>query len=548
MTRLSSFRRRIQKTYNTIGLDSAEVLSLTAGASSMTYLSTKDSLPYDNLSAGDKAFVESDQMYYISNGSGWYRVSAVNLSPSFDSDLNSTFTIVDSATPLIITNPATDPDDPATGIAYTGTASDSAQYLVNITIDSSQWTFTPLSKDSVFDNVTAGNLTDSDGGDFTYTFKASDGFSFAQKLVTINYTGLTAVPAGIISAASGTYREQSVTLNRSGLTGTTTIYESGLSAGAPIRTNSATSFILNTNPGGVFYVAMVGGGGAAPYNSGNRQQGSDGVGGFSIMKVVVPPGATQLQFIAGGAGQHTRNGNSTGAGGQAGGARGGQGGSNYNASSGGGGWTGVFTSTSSYSSITQSDVVCMVGGGGGAGSQADTGGYGGAAGNDGGNSLTATQRTGAGGSTTAGGAGATQSPGHQRHNAPAAGTAMNGGIGAGSLYDAGGGGGGGYFGGGGGRTGGGYNGGAGGGGSGYYDASYCEFPTALTGQPESTFRIDGRSYGGTGGGYTVYTTILNYWSSHYTLDVGLYGHGLSGGTGSYAPEAGYTGFIAAWNA
>ena len=162
-------------------LDSANIVSIANSSGlGIAYYDSLSQLPISGLTAGDQAFVEANQRLYVSNGSGWYNVSLINLSPRFDSDVNSTFTIVDSATPLIITNPASDSDNPDAIITYSGEASDSAQYLVNITNDSSVWTFTPLSADSVYSNVTAGNLTDSDGGDFTYTFKASDQINFVN--------------------------------------------------------------------------------------------------------------------------------------------------------------------------------------------------------------------------------------------------------------------------------------------------------------------------------------------------------------------------------
>ena len=142
------------------------------------------------MSAGDQAFVAANQRLYISNGAGWYNVSLINLTPQFDSDINSTFSIVDSQTPLIITNPASDSDNPDAIITYGGTLSDSGQYLIALTRDSSVWTFTPLSADSVHSNVTLGNIPDSAGGDFTYTFTATDGINTATKAVTITYSGL----------------------------------------------------------------------------------------------------------------------------------------------------------------------------------------------------------------------------------------------------------------------------------------------------------------------------------------------------------------------
>ena len=161
-------------------VDSAAVVSIadTAGIG-LSYLSTLDSLPTSGLSQGDQAFVEANKRLYVSNGSGWYNVSLINLTPQFDSDINSAFSIIDSQTPLVISNPASDSDNPDAIITYGGTMSDSGQYLVALTRDSSVWTFTPLSADSVYDNVTLGNIPDSNGGTFTYSFTASDNINLS---------------------------------------------------------------------------------------------------------------------------------------------------------------------------------------------------------------------------------------------------------------------------------------------------------------------------------------------------------------------------------
>ena len=187
-----------------ITLDSSDVSSIASeSVVSLTTYQTLDSLPITGLSGGDQAYVRANNRLYISNGLGWYNVSLINLSPRFDSDINSAFSIVDSQTPLIINNPASDSDNPDAIITYGGTMSDSGQYLVALTRDSSVWTFTPLSADSVYDNVTLGNLTDSDGGSFTYSFTASDNINQAVKTITITYDGLK--PAiGVVDSSSAT--------------------------------------------------------------------------------------------------------------------------------------------------------------------------------------------------------------------------------------------------------------------------------------------------------------------------------------------------------
>ena len=86
---------------------------------------------------------------------------------------------------MTITALATDVDSDV--LVDTSFAADSAQYLVTITNDSSVWTFTPKSADSIGESVAAGNLEDS-SGEFTYTFRWNDGVNVVSKQVTISYT------------------------------------------------------------------------------------------------------------------------------------------------------------------------------------------------------------------------------------------------------------------------------------------------------------------------------------------------------------------------
>ena len=193
--RLRGLRIRKEKQQRTRGVDSAAVLALTSGSSSALGFSSVDSLPVSGITAGDEAFVQSQQKLYISDCSSWFGVALSASTPTFDSDVNATFNITDSQTPLIISNPATDSDTP---IIYGGTASDSAQYLVDITIDSSVWTFTPKSSDSAFAAVTAGNLADSADKSFTYTMTATDNVNTATKTIQINYNHIVYNYPGLI--------------------------------------------------------------------------------------------------------------------------------------------------------------------------------------------------------------------------------------------------------------------------------------------------------------------------------------------------------------
>ena len=171
------------------GVDSSAVSDV-ARNTGIHYYDSIGALPVTGLSEGDQAFVASSGggRLYISNGSGWYNAAAVNLSPTWDSSPLASYSIVDSATNLVVTALALDSDNG--NLIWQGYASDSAQYLVDITRDSSIITFDPKSATDVYNSVTAGNLTDSDGGDFTYTFKWSDGINSVSQVSTISYTGL----------------------------------------------------------------------------------------------------------------------------------------------------------------------------------------------------------------------------------------------------------------------------------------------------------------------------------------------------------------------
>ena len=184
-------------------LDSADVLIIGNNSSSGTAVfDTLDSLPTSNLSAGQQAFVNENERLYISNGSGWYNLTFVNRTPTWLTEPDATYEIADSVTPLIVTAKATDSDNADTNLLNQSVVSDSAQYMVNITSDSSVFTFTPKSADSIGIEVAAGNLTDSNG-DFVYTFKWSDGINFVAKSTTISYNpsggGSNATPTGFFA-------------------------------------------------------------------------------------------------------------------------------------------------------------------------------------------------------------------------------------------------------------------------------------------------------------------------------------------------------------
>tara|TARA_B100000683_G_scaffold173402_1_gene167087 strand:+ start:555 stop:2045 length:1491 start_codon:yes stop_codon:yes gene_type:complete len=164
--------------------DNLAIVNTGSGAK-VTVINSLDSLPITGLSSGQQAYVTSISKLYVSNGSGWYNTAVINQDPNWDSVPLSEYTIADSVTPLIIIAKPTDSDN--INLLNQSVASDSAQYMVDITIDSSVFTFIPKSADSVGEAVNAGNLTDSNG-DFIYTFKWSDGVNFVTQQATISYS------------------------------------------------------------------------------------------------------------------------------------------------------------------------------------------------------------------------------------------------------------------------------------------------------------------------------------------------------------------------
>lgn len=146
------------------------VLTSTADGTGVTVFTTIDSLPTTGNSAGDLAFVDSDDRLYIFGGGGWYTLSLVNATPSITSILDassgtSPFSLSTDGTTTILTVTATDSD----GLPLTFASSADADFnnLATISQDSSVFTITPRSEDSA---------TTESG---TVTFTATDGIATA---------------------------------------------------------------------------------------------------------------------------------------------------------------------------------------------------------------------------------------------------------------------------------------------------------------------------------------------------------------------------------
>lgn len=151
-------------------------------------------LPISGLTAGNQALV-NDRLY-ITNGTGWYNVALINLSPSIDLGPDGADYTLDSTNTVSISLVASDSD--GTPITWSFTTSDSATDLATITNDS-DGSFNVTGK-SLADILAAGY--DSDGGSFTVTFRASDGISFDTDSAsfTLTYTVAALIPDGDFSS------------------------------------------------------------------------------------------------------------------------------------------------------------------------------------------------------------------------------------------------------------------------------------------------------------------------------------------------------------
>lgn len=127
-------------------------------------------LPRVGVSDGQEAFVNSNNRYYIYDGSGWFSVVMINSSPSIssiqDSDGGtSPFELSSDGNLTTITIIAADSDgDP---ITYSATPDSNFNSLASLSQDSSVFTITPFGIDSA--TTTSG----------TITFTATDGINTA---------------------------------------------------------------------------------------------------------------------------------------------------------------------------------------------------------------------------------------------------------------------------------------------------------------------------------------------------------------------------------
>lgn len=126
--------------------------------STISVYASAASMPTSGLSAGDLAFVTSTATLYVSNGGGWYAISAVNQTPTISGN-DATYTLEKDGTATVVTLTGTDPE----GFPLTWSATTSGDTSVaSVTNVDNVFTITP-------------STNEADAGTLTVTFSASDG-------------------------------------------------------------------------------------------------------------------------------------------------------------------------------------------------------------------------------------------------------------------------------------------------------------------------------------------------------------------------------------
>ena len=134
---------------------------------------------------GDLAFDASTNHLFLRFGTGWFNVGLINLDPRIVQGVSdSSPYALDSAGGDALSLNLIAQDSDGTAIYWSYTTSDSAHDLATIANDSNG-TFTVAAK-SLADILAAGY--DSSGGEFSITFKASDGIGFDTDSATFTLT------------------------------------------------------------------------------------------------------------------------------------------------------------------------------------------------------------------------------------------------------------------------------------------------------------------------------------------------------------------------
>lgn len=137
-------------------------------------------LPITNLVNGTQAFVPSAKRFYLSDGNGWYSVSAVNSTPTIQSILDSDgnlgpFGLSSDGLPTVVTVTVLDSD--ADPLSYTFSKDANFDGLGTITQDNNVFTITPFS----FDSAT------SESGTVTFTITDDVNIAASTQTFTLSF-------------------------------------------------------------------------------------------------------------------------------------------------------------------------------------------------------------------------------------------------------------------------------------------------------------------------------------------------------------------------
>jgi len=122
-----------------------------------------------DISLGQKAFVNDTNKLYLYEGSGWYNIAIINQSPTFTTSPSLSYVLSTDGTPTVVTLAAEDSE----GVPLTWSYETSG--LLN------EATITQGSGDSSNVFTITPSTSDSDEGNFTITFKVSDGINISSE-------------------------------------------------------------------------------------------------------------------------------------------------------------------------------------------------------------------------------------------------------------------------------------------------------------------------------------------------------------------------------
>jgi hypothetical protein len=136
-----------------------------SGVKATVVYATADNLPLTGNEAGDIALVNDTHRLYIFTGTGWYNVALINTNPAIITGPDGAYNLATDGTPTVITLEAQDPE----GVPITWS------YVVTSGVLGSTATVSQVNNEFTITPST----TETDAGEFSITFTASDGVNLA---------------------------------------------------------------------------------------------------------------------------------------------------------------------------------------------------------------------------------------------------------------------------------------------------------------------------------------------------------------------------------